>query len=115
MIGDGKIAGIAQRRNSAGFLFQAYVALDTPSQDILSIVSKKRGLEWMVQTKTTSINQRRLRKFLRVEIEKAIQHGFEEILSLGLVEEKLIPKEVEIAQQLAKTKYYTEDWNFRRK
>ena len=115
MIGDGKIAGIAQRRNSVGFLFQTYVALDIPSQDVLSIVSKKRGLERMVQTKTTSINQHRSRKFLRVEIEQAIQHGFEEILGLGLVEDNLIPKEVETAQQLAKTKYYTEDWTFRRK
>ena len=114
MINGRKIAGIAQRRNSVGLLFQAYVALDIPSHDILAMISKKHDCEQMVQTKVTSINQHQSRRFLRTEIEETIQRGFEKILGLGLAEDKLVPKEMEMAERLFKTKYSTESWNFRR-
>jgi len=114
MINGKKIAGIAQRRNSAGLLFQVYIALDIPSHDILTVVSKQPDFERLLQTKTTSINQHQSRRFLRTEIEQAIQHGFEKILGFSLNEGKLLPKEIEMAEQLASTKYSTESWNFRR-
>ena len=78
------------------------------------MISKKHDCEQMVQMKTTSINQHQLRRFLRTEIEETIQRGFEKILGLGLAEDKLAPKEMEMAEQLFKTKYSTERWNFRR-
>ena len=114
MINGRKIAGIAQRRNSVGLLFQAYVALDIPSHDILAMISKKHDCEQVVQMKATSINQHQSRRFLRTEIEETIQRGFEKILGLGLAEDKLVSKEMGMAEQLFKTKYSTESWNFRR-
>ena len=114
MINGRKIAGIAQRRNSVGLLFQAYVALDIPSHDILAMISKKHDCEQVVQTKATSINQHQSRRFLRTEIEETIQRGFEKILGRGLAEDKLVPKEMEMVEQLFETKYSTESWNFRR-
>ena len=114
MINGRKIAGIAQRRNSDGLLFQAYIALDIPSRDILAMVSKKHDFERTVWTKTTSINQHQSRRFLRTEIEETIQYGFEKTLGLSLAEGKLSPEEIEMAEQLASTKYSTETWNFRK-
>ena len=109
-----KIAGVSQRRNQAGVMYQGYIALDLPTSDVLALASRQDGFDQVAAGKSTAINQCRPAPILRKQLEDAVAAGFQETLHAELVEVEPSPKEIETAESLAQTKYGSAEWNFRR-
>ncbi len=109
-----KIAGVSQRRNQAGVMYQGYIALDLPTLDVLALASRQVSLEQVAAGESNAINQCRFTPIDRKQLEAAVATGFRETLGVELVEAELSPEEIETAKSLAQTKYGSAEWNFRR-
>ena len=109
-----KIAGVSQRRNQTGVMYQGYIALDLPTSDILALASRRAGFDRVAAGQSTAINRSRSILISRKQLENAVAIGVEETLGVQLVEAKLFPQEIETAESLAQTKYESAEWNFRR-
>ena len=109
-----KIAGVSQRRNQAGVMYQGYIALDLPTPDVLVLASRQVSFDRVAAGKSTAINQCRSDPIRRQQLEDAIAVGFHEMLGVQFVEAELSPEEIETAESLAQTKYGCAEWNFRR-
>lgn len=114
LINGKKIAGVSQRRNQTGVMYQGYIALDLPTSDVLVLASRQVGFDRVVAEQTTAINRSRPTPIYRKQLENAVAVGFEETLGVQLVEAELFPQEIETAESLAQTKYGSAEWNFRR-
>ena len=114
LINGKKIAGVSQRRNQIGVMYQGYIALDLPTSDILTLASRQAGFDQVAAGHSTAINQSRRTPIYRNQLENAVAVGFEETLGVQLVEAELFPQEIETAESLAQTKYGSAEWNFRR-
>jgi lipoate-protein ligase A len=109
-----KIAGVSQRRNQSGVMYQGYIALDLPTSDVLAIASKQVGFDRVAAGQSTAINQCRSAPIYRKQLEDAVTLGFGKTLSVQFVDTELLPQEIETAELLAQTKYGSAEWNFRR-
>ena len=109
-----KIAGVSQRRNQAGVMYQGYIALDLPTSDVLALASRQVSFDLVAVGKSAAINQSRSIPIYRKQLEDAVAVGFEETLGVQFVEAELFPQEIETAESLAQTKYGSAEWNFRR-
>ena len=109
-----KIAGVSQRRNQTGVMYQGYIALDRPASDVLALASRRVSFDQVAAEKSTAINQCRSVPIYRKQLEGAVSVGFEETLGIRLVEAKPSSQEIETAESLAQTKYGAAEWNFRR-
>ena len=114
MIGGKKIAGLSQRRNQIGVMYQGYIALDMPPPDVLDLVSKHPSFNRLVGGRSTAINVEGRAPIYRRQIERAVVAGFEKTLGVRLIAGELSAQEIESANYLAETKYATAEWNFRR-
>ena len=109
-----KIAGVSQRRNQSGVMYQGYIALDLPTSDVLVLASKQVGFDRVAAGQSTAINQCRSAPIYRNQLEDAVALGFGKTLSIQFVDAELLPQEIETAELLAQTKYGSAEWNFRR-
>ena len=109
-----KIAGVSQRRNQTGVLYQGYIALDLPTSDVLALASRQVSFDRVASGKSTAINQSRSTPIPRKQLEDAVAVGCEETLGVQFVQTELSPQEIEAAETLAQTKYGSAEWNFRR-
>lgn len=109
-----KIAGVSQRRNRVGAVYQGYIALNMPPAEILSLASKFPDYQQTLSEKSTSINLRRLCPKNRREIEDAVVTGFKEVPSTQLDTSALSTEELEAVRSLAQSKYSTSEWTYRR-
>lgn len=109
-----KIAGVSQRRNRIGVMYQGYIALDLPTSDVLALASRRADFDRVAAGQSTAINQSRPTPIYRKQLESAVAVGFEETLGIQLVDAELFPPEIETAESLAQTKYESAEWNFRR-
>ena len=109
-----KIAGVSQRRNQSGVMYQGYIALDLPTSDVLALASKQVGFDRVAAGQSTAINQCRSAPIYRKQLEDAVTLGFEQTLNVQFVDSKLFSQELETAESLAQTKYGSAEWNFRR-
>ena len=109
-----KIAGVSQRRNQSGVMYQGYIALDLPTSDVLALASKQVDFDRVAAGQSTAINQCRSAPIYRKQLEDAVAVGFQETLDVELVAAQLSPEEIETAELLAQTKYGSAEWNFRR-
>ena len=109
-----KIAGVSQRRNQAGVMYQGYIALDLPTSDVLALASRQVSFDRLAAGQSTAINQCRSSPIRRKQLEDAVAVGFQETLDIELVEAEPSPEEIETAESLAQTKYGCAEWNFRR-
>ena len=114
LLGGKKIAGVSQRRNQAGVMYQGYIALDLPTSNVLALASRQVSFDRVAAGKSTAINQSRSAPIHRKQLEDAVGAGFKETLGIQFVEAELFPEEIEIANSLAQTKYGSAEWNFRR-
>ncbi len=114
LINGKKIAGVSQRRNQTGVMYQGYIALDLPTSEVLGLASRQVGFDRVAVGQSTAINQSRSTPVYRKQIEDAVAMGFEETLGVQLVEAELFSQELETAESLAQTKYGSAEWNFRR-
>ena len=109
-----KIAGVSQRRNQAGVMYQGYIALDLPTSDVLVLASRKASFDRVAAGKSTAINQCRSAPIHRKQLEDAVVVGFQETLGVEFIEAVPSPDETETAESLAQKKYGSPEWNFRR-
>ena len=109
-----KIAGVSQRRNRAGVMYQGYIALDMPPPDVLALATKLPNFNQTLVEKSVAINIQRSTVIDRKQIECGVTTGFEETLGRRWTTDKLSRKEIESAKSLGETKYATAEWNFRR-
>ena len=109
-----KIAGVSQRRNQTGVMYQGYIALDLPPSDVLTLASRQVGFGQVAAGKSTAINLSRSTPISRKQLEDAAVLGFEETLGLQFVEADMSFQEIKTAESLAQTKYGAAEWNFRR-
>ena len=109
-----KIAGVSQRRNQSGVMYQGYIALDLPTSDVLDLASRQVSFDQVASAKSTAINQYRSAPIYRKQLEDAVAVGFQETLGVKFVETEPSPEEIETAESLAQTKYGSAEWNFRR-
>jgi lipoate-protein ligase A len=112
LINGKKVAGAAQRRKQGVMLHQGYIALDMPSDDVTNLVSKQGDLSQLVTTSSIAINTICQSQLENAKLAHAIASGFEAILNIRLTSEELNPMEINVATQLAKLKYETDEWNF---
>ena len=109
-----KIAGVSQRRNQVGVMYQGYIALDLPTSEVLVLASRQVSFDQVAAGKSTAINQSRSTPIYRKQLEDAVAVGFQETLGVQFVEVEPSPEEMEIAESLAQTKYGSAEWTFRR-
>ena len=109
-----KVAGVSQRRNRIGGVYQGYIALDMPPYEILALTSKSPGYQETLTEKSTAINSERLTPKNRQQIEDAVITGFKAVPDSRLVASKLSAEEINAAKSLAQSKYSTSEWTYRR-
>ena len=114
LLNEKKIAGVSQRRNRTGVMYQGYIALDLPRSDILALASRQVSFHQVAAGRSTAINQSRSSPIYRNQLEDAVAVGFEETLDVRFIGTELLPQEMETAQSLAQSKYGSAEWNFRR-
>ncbi|MCZ6675768.1 MAG: biotin/lipoate A/B protein ligase family protein [Candidatus Poribacteria bacterium] len=114
MLSGRKIAGVSQRRNQIGVMYQGYIALDMPPPDILALASKRPNFDRILGQKSTAINEERDTPIDRQQLKSGVTAGFAEVLGIRLMSDTLSGQEVETAKSLSHTKYTTAEWNFRR-
>ena len=108
-----KIAGVSQRRNQAGVMYQGYIALDLPTSDVLTLASRQVSFGQVATGKSTAINQCQSVPIRRKQLEDAVAVGFQETLDIEFIEAEPFPQEMETADTLAQTKYGSAEWNLR--
>ncbi len=109
-----KTAGVSQRRNQIGVMYQGYIALNMPPLDVLALASRQPDFARHLEGNSACVNAVEGAPIDRRQIEDAVAAGFEEQLGVQLIEGELSTQEVDSANCLAKTKYEAEEWNFRR-
>jgi lipoate-protein ligase A len=115
-----KIAGVSQRRNRIGAMYQSYIALDMPPPELLELTSRQPEHGRILSEKSTAINIEHPTPIARKQLEGAVASGFEEVLGAHInslptwVTGELSQEELDSALTLAQTKYATAEWNFRR-
>ena len=114
MLDGKKIAGVSQRRNQIGAMYQGYIALDIPPPDVLAYASRQPDSDQHLKGQSAFINAGEGASIERRQIEDAVAAGLAEQLGVHLIEGNLATQEVESADCLAQTKYATDEWNFRR-
>jgi len=114
-----KIAGSAQTRQKGVILQHGSILLDLDEDKLFSLFTypSKRVKERMLRAfreKAVAINAISTRRIELKEANEAFQQGFKLGLSIDLEPYVLSMEEEQYIQQLAKDKYSSDDWNFRR-
>jgi len=114
-----KVAGSAQTRQRGMILQHGSILLDLDADllfDVLRFPSE-RVKERMKRTflgKAVAINQLRRPEVTLEEAEEAFAEGFARGLGIRLVEGELTPYERELAEELVRSRYATDEWNMKR-
>ena len=114
MLDGKKIAGVSQRRNQIGVMYQGYIALDMPPPEVLAHASRQPDSDQHLKGQSAFINAGEGASIDRRQIEDSVAAGLAEQLGVHLIEGNLTTQEAESADCLAQTKYATDEWNFRR-
>ncbi|MXQ55101.1 lipoate--protein ligase family protein [Shimazuella alba] len=110
-----KAIGSAQTRQQGVLLQHGSILLDFDFKtfyDIFTFPTKQSRLQF--ETRIGTLTQLCNRPIPMEEAMKAVYSGFEEGLSVSLVEQNLSPYEWELAEQLVKDKYSKTEWNEKR-
>lgn len=114
-----KVAGSAQTRQKGVILQHGSILLDMDVELLFSLLKfpservKQRMIDSFVQ-KAVTINEVSGRNVSLDEAIEAFRQGFASGLEVELVEQPLTDEELTLAQELAETRYATDEWNLRR-
>ncbi|ANB56990.1 biotin/lipoate A/B ligase family protein [Anoxybacillus sp. B7M1] len=114
-----KVAGSAQTRQKGVILQHGSILLDL-DEDLLFSLFKypnervKARLQQNFKNKAVAINELTDRKVTISEAKKAFYQGFEKGLDIILEPYTLSEAEVEYVNELARKKYESDEWNFKR-
>ncbi len=117
--GGKKISGNAQTRRHGIVLQHGTTLLDLDVEKMFSVlkVSKEKVSDKMirdVKQRVTSIRDALGRHVEMSELRDALVQGFSEALDISLVPGRLSSEENKVAEDLARTKYSSTEWNFAR-
>ncbi|WP_400163927.1 biotin/lipoate A/B protein ligase family protein [Brevibacillus sp. TJ4] len=114
-----KVAGSAQTRQRGVILQHGSILLDMDVELLFSLLhfSSERLKQRMMDSfrqKAVTINEVSSRPIGLEEAIEAFGRGFASGLEIELVPSELTAEELELAEELARTRYATEEWNLRR-
>ncbi|KIY21138.1 lipoate--protein ligase family protein [Mesobacillus subterraneus] len=114
-----KVAGSAQTRQKGVILQHGSILLDLDEDKLFSLFKYpndkvKERMQRAFKSKAVAINQISSRKIELEEAKKAFKEGFEAGLRIKLDPYTLSEEELDYVNALAKNKYESEDWNFKR-
>ncbi|MGX9135243.1 lipoate--protein ligase family protein [Rummeliibacillus sp. JY-2-4R] len=114
-----KVAGSAQTRQEGVILQHGSILIDLDDEKLISLfkfpseASKERMRKHLPQ-KAIAINQLASRKVDVETCTKAFHKGFEDALDIELVPYELTQEQQDYVENLAKTRYENDEWNFRK-
>lgn len=114
-----KVAGSAQTRQKGVILQHGSILLDMDVELLFSLLKfpservKQRMIDSFIQ-KAVTIKEVSGRTVSLEEAIEAFRKGFTSGLEVELVEQPLTEEELKLAQELAESRYATDEWNFRR-
>ncbi len=114
-----KVAGSAQTRQKGVILQHGSILLDL-DEDMLFDLFKytndrvKERMQRAFKNKAVATNSLREKPVTIMEAKKAFKEGFEKGLDIDLVPYKLTSEELEYVNNLARDKYESDAWNFKR-
>ncbi|WP_029099440.1 lipoate--protein ligase family protein [Brevibacillus thermoruber] len=114
-----KVAGSAQTRQKGVILQHGSILLEMDVELLFSLLNfpservKQRMMESFRQ-KAVTINEVNPRPIGLQEAVEAFRNGFASGLEVELVPGELTPEETALAEELVRTRYAADEWNFRR-
>jgi lipoyl(octanoyl) transferase len=114
-----KVAGSAQTRQKGVILQHGSILLEMDVELLFSLLNfpservKQRMMESFRQ-KAVTINEVSPRPIGLQEAVEAFRNGFASGLEVELVPGELTPEETALAEELVRTRYAADEWNFRR-
>lgn len=114
-----KVAGSAQTRQKGVILQHGSILLDL-DEDLLFDLFKypndrvRERMQRAFKNKAVATNTLREKPVTIEEAKKAFKEGFEKGLNIELAPYELTSEELEYVEQIAKEKYESEEWNFKR-
>ena len=114
-----KVAGSAQTRQKGVILQHGSILLDLDEDKLFSIFKYpndrvKERMQKAFKTKAVAINEISSRTITIDEAKDAFKAGFEDGLGIHLEPYNLSAEEFEYVNNLAKLKYESDEWNFKR-
>ncbi|MEH7441873.1 biotin/lipoate A/B protein ligase family protein [Bacillus sp. JJ1122] len=114
-----KVAGSAQTRQKGVILQHGSILLDLDEDKLFSLFKYpnervKERMQKAFKTKAVAINEISSRTITIDEAKEAFKAGFEDGLGIHLEPYTLSESELEYVNKLAKDKYESDEWNFKR-
>ncbi|WP_423407375.1 biotin/lipoate A/B protein ligase family protein [Heyndrickxia sp. MSNUG] len=114
-----KVAGSAQTRQKGVILQHGSILLDLDEDKLFSLFKYpndrvKERMQKAFKTKAVAINEISSRTISIDEAKEAFKAGFEDGLGIHLEPYTLSESELEYVNKLAKDKYESDEWNFKR-
>lgn len=114
-----KVAGSAQTRQKGVILQHGSIILDIEEQKLFDLFKfpNERVRERMLKgfsKKAVAINELSEKKITMDAAEVAFKNGFEKGLQIDLVPYSLTDKQLAYVDELARNRYASDEWNFRR-
>ncbi|PKC52883.1 hypothetical protein RhiirA1_480466, partial [Rhizophagus irregularis] len=114
-----KIAGSAQTRQKGVILQHGAILLDLDEDKLLSVFKfpseeAKEKMRTKLPEKAVAINRIADRRITIEECVVAFKKGFEDALNIELIPYELTDSQKDFVKELEKTKYLTDEWNFRK-
>lgn len=114
-----KVAGSAQTRQKGVILQHGSILLDLDEDKLFSLFKYpnervKERMQKAFKNKAVAINEISCRKITLSEAKDAFWKGFSEGLNINLVPYELSAEELEFVHKLAKERYESDAWNYKR-
>jgi lipoyl(octanoyl) transferase len=114
-----KVAGSAQTRQKGVILQHGSILLDLDEEKLFSLfkypsVRVKDRMQKAFKEKAVAINEISSKRITIEEAKIAFKKGFEEGLNIELEPYTLSEEELDYIQKLAKTRYESDEWNYKR-
>ncbi|KGR91495.1 octanoyltransferase [Ureibacillus massiliensis 4400831 = CIP 108448 = CCUG 49529] len=114
-----KVAGSAQTRQKGVILQHGAILLDLDEDKLLSVFKfpseeAKEKMRTKLPEKAVAINRIADRRITIEECVVAFKKGFEDALNIELIPYELTDSQKDFVKELEKTKYLTDEWNFRK-
>ncbi|RBP89424.1 lipoate-protein ligase A [Cytobacillus firmus] len=114
-----KVAGSAQTRQKGVILQHGSILLDLDEDKLFSLFKYpndrvKERMQKAFKNKAVAINELTAEKITLDQAKTAFKKGFEEGLNIELEPYRLTDEEMAYVQKIAKERYESDDWNYKR-
>lgn len=114
-----KVVGSAQVRQQGVLLQHGSILLDYDADRFFQLLrfpseAARNRMKRVFSRQAGAINHFTMKRKSVAEVVRAFYQGFMKGMNISLVKGELTPEEKELAQQLQKEKYESDDWNFMR-